>query len=463
MDKMDSLIDQLFESNFDSLIDIRIDDDIVEKLYTYQFTHVFNLMHIMKYNNVALDGSDTGTGKTYTSIALAKQLNYKPFIICPKNVITYWKNVCKYFGVDPITVTNYDLIKNGKIYDKKDNPVKKYINVYDDYSDINRFKWNLPRNTLVIFDEAHKCKNKKSLNSLLLLSLHKYIKNYRNTTKIIMLSATISDKPEFFHVFGLLLGFYKNLRQANNWIKGCILEDQSMIKSSKKKLSTMCKAIYPDKGCRMSIKELGNDFPENQISVDMYDIPKNYCNDINNSIKNINNMISSNDIVISKILRERQKIELCKIPIFTDLALNYIENGHSVVIFVNFIETINILKKQLKTKCVIYGELNKKTINDNIDNFQNNKSKIIICMINSGESISLHDTNGNYPRISIISPPLSSIYLKQALGRIYRAGAKSKSLQRIILSANTLEQNLYNKLIDKIDYIDSINDSDLIP
>jgi hypothetical protein len=49
-----------------------------------------------------------------------------------------------------------------------------------------------------------------------------------------------------------------------------------------------------------------------------------------------------------------------------------------------------------------------------------------------GTGVSLHDLHGNYPRVAIHFPTWSSIDFKQALGRIYRANAKSDARQIIV-------------------------------
>ena len=90
------------------------------------------------------------------------------------------------------------------------------------------------------------------------------------------------------------------------------------------------------------------------------------------------------------------------------------------------------------------------------------QANIIICNIKAGGiGISLHDTIGNHPRVSLISPTWSSIDLVQALGRIHRAGGKSKSLQRIIYTADTIEERIADKLKNKLLNINSINNGDL--
>ena len=88
---------------------------MASKLLEYQFLHIFNLMTAFRSNNIIVDGSDTGTGKTYTSIALCKQLKLKPFIICPKTIMSTWEYVCKIFQVTPLGIVNYESIKSWQI------------------------------------------------------------------------------------------------------------------------------------------------------------------------------------------------------------------------------------------------------------------------------------------------------------------------------------------------------------
>ena len=90
---------------------------------------------------------------------------------------------------------------------------------------------------------------------------------------------------------------------------------------------------------------------------------------------------------------------------------------------------------------------------------QNNKEKIIILTLQSGgQSISLHDKTGHHPRVSIILPSFSSIDLIQALGRIHRSGVKSYCYQNIIFCANTHEENICNKIKNKIKFMKDINE-----
>lgn len=468
-EKLNKRIDALLEYGSDDyILNINLSNYVSNRLLKYQYLHVFNLIAALnaKNNMTVLDGSDTGTGKTYTSIAICKQENYRPFIICPKTIMSTWNKICNYFSVKPLSIVNYETIKNGKQYDNRQKRIiSKYIKIDEKFENERRYIWTLPKNTLVIFDEAHKCKDRKSLNSKLLMSLKRF------NVKILLLSATISDTPETFHVFGYMLGFYKKLNSARNWINGMLIEDKNKIGSVKQ--SSINKNIYPSKGSRMQIKELGEEFPKNQISPELYNIGKSNESFVNNIYNNILkdkyklNKINSNNTkllginILNKIMYERQQLENIKISIIVNLTNEYIENGYNIAIFVNFNKTIEQLSKILKTKCIIQGNQSEQERENNINDFQNNRSRIIICNIKAGgQSISLHDIHG-VPRISLISPSFSSIELVQVLGRIYRAGAKTPALQRIIFCANTCEEIICNKLKEKIKFISKINDDDL--
>lgn len=449
-DKLNKRIDHMFKYETDNFFaNINLKDEVANKLYDYQFLHVFNLMTALRYNNVIIDTSFVGLGKTFTSVALCYQLNLRPFIICPKTVMPQWNHVCKIFGVRPLGIVNYESIKNGKYYNYKGERVDcNFVKVIEDGKKID-FQWNLPGYALIIFDEVHKCKNLKTQNAKLLLST-------KNQRRVLMLSATLSDKPNNFHIFGYMLGCYKKLHQAKNWINGMLFEDKMYIGSKENYVSALNKFLYPNKGSRMRIEDLKGKFPENQISADAYYLEENERDKINEALINIK---TTNEL--TKTLRERQLIEKVKIPIFEEVAKDYLENGFSVAIFVNFLDTIHELSKRLKTNCIIYGDQDDVQRQKNIDRFQSNQEKIIIVSISIVEGIGLHDLHGQ-ARVSLISPNYSSQNLLQCFGRIHRAGSKTPALQRIITCADTLEENICNHLKTKIQFLNTINDDDLI-
>lgn len=170
--------------------------------------------------------------------------------------------------------------------------------------------------------------------------------------------------------------------------------------------------------------------------------------------------ISSNPLV--KIIYARQRIELLKVPEFIKLTNEEINKGNSVVLFVNFTDTLLALSESLGTKCLIYGEQKLDTRDKNIDDFQADLERICICNIKAGNcGISLHDIHGNFPRVAIISPTWSAQDLIQVLGRIHRAKTKSKVLQRIIFCKDTVEDQICEMIQEKIKNIAFINDGSM--
>ena len=68
------------------------------KLLDHQIKHCANLSKSLQKYSRALDASDTGTGKTFVSIQICKNLKLIPWIVCPKSVVSAWVKVLKLFG-----------------------------------------------------------------------------------------------------------------------------------------------------------------------------------------------------------------------------------------------------------------------------------------------------------------------------------------------------------------------------
>jgi superfamily II DNA or RNA helicase len=448
-----------------------LDLNIKKKLLEYQYDHVENLIYILKKNITCLDASSTGVGKSFSAAAVCAQLKLRPIIICPKSILTMWAKVCKIFNVDPIMIVNYETLRSGKYYDKNNKRLKcpyiKIIKTKINNTEVIKYKWtNIDQNTIFIFDEAHKCNDVNTLNGKLLL----YTKD--TDRHILLLSATIADHAEHFRLFFYILNFIDPLqvKQKDISFERYMYIMNKWVMRDVSPLKRIYEMLYPDRASAMKLSVLGHLIPDTQITATPYNMKKDReqaiqreYKDISEELENLKDKSKTDKAnILTKILRAHQKIELLKVPLFVELANDYIENGMSVVIFVNYTQTLEILADMLYTKCLIYGEQTAAQREKNIENFQNNKSKIIICNIKAGSvGISLHDIHGNHPRASLISPTWSSIDLTQALGRIYRSGGKTKTIQSIVYIANTVEEKIAEKLETKLKNINLINNGDL--
>lgn len=458
--KVNLIIDDMFNNGKidEDFINIKLKKYNMQKIHTYQILHIYNIITSLKKNNIAIDGSKTGTGKTYTSACICNELNLEPIIICPKSIINVWKSVCDYFNVKIRAIVNYETIKTGQMYNEDGNRIQTdFLKVNKNKKNID-FEWSVdPKKNIIIFDEAHKCKNINSINGRLLLST-------KNICKVMMLSATLSDTIEHFVLFGYMIGLYTSVLKGKNWLKNIIRDNSNKLTSLNK--NALYDYIYPNKGSSMNYEDIGGDsFPKNLITSDCYTINKEHIEIINQEYANMRNQKKHE---LATIIKSRQIIEFYKIEIIYDLSIKYLELGNSVAIFVNFIQSLEELMKLFNKDNIEYAVIRGQQNIENereieINKFQTNKVRIIICMIQSGgQSISLHDTSGNNPRVSLISPSYSSIELIQTLGRIYRANVITPVQQKIIYCADTYEVNIANKLKQKLNFINNLSDEDLI-
>ena len=334
----------------------------------------------------------------------------------------------------------------------KENKIKKNNKKY-------LYSWVIPDDMVVIFDEAHRCKNLKTIASVLLYTLS-------NTTtvslldeqpsKIMMLSATIADKPSNFALCGYVLGLYPSISKANTW----------MNKTGENFSNPMLgvhHVINNEYASGMRIKELGDLFPKNQVVANCYDM--DCAKEIQEQYKIIEDAIENlkkkevNTVGIGAVQIARMTIEMKKVPTYIELAKKYLEEGNAVAIFVNFTESLKTIAKELNTACIVYGDQTLEERDKNIADFNADKERVIVLNANSGSvGLSLHDLNGKYPRVSIISPNWSAVTILQSLGRTFRANGQTPVRQYIVYAANTVEESICENMKDKIVNIALIND-----
>ncbi len=523
-------------------------DTGTEKLLPYQIPHKYQLHEALLNSPRVLDASDTGTGKTYVAISLCREMGLRPFIICPKAVIPVWVDVCKYFKVNYLGVSNYEMLKNGKYYTENFEPancpymdieyterkkritrakrakliadakmaetnktLRKFsetvkvikldtdgnplsptdgIDVEDDDDDDDddgddddtthaaigeeivkdaNYIFHLPNDVMIIFDEAHRCKNMASATNKLLIGLSKC------DNKIIILSATITDKIECFRPFGLFFGFYDNHRKYRKWIESRFklfkyTRYRTNILTQKIELDIIHTEIFPRHGSRMKIKDLGPLFPENAIAANCYYLDnhaevESIYGEINNALRNLS-FKERRAHQLAKITYARMKIEMLKVSLYIDLAREGIENNYSVAVFVNYSNTMDYICLHMEKYCgisIIKGNQTMQEREENIAAFQANRNRLMVAMIQAGGvGISLHDIHGGHPRMSIISPPFAGDILRQCLGRIHRAGSKTPAIQKIVYIAKTYEEHICQLIKRKLTTIDAINNGDLM-
>lgn len=451
-------------------------------LLSHQYIHVINLIAALSSdaNYAVLDGSLTGTGKTYTTAAICRELNRRPFIVCLKSNVNVWRRVLTEFGVDPIAVVNYDMIRTGKYFETEDGqPSDKPVDCPYITRNKTQFKWDFDefgkKNVMMVFDEVHVCKNNGTLNAKLLLSCR--------SIKTLMLSATLCDKMADFGVYGYMMGYYNSVRAGKGWIEGIMRKQRSQIKASNKNpLHDIIFKSADSKGSRMTYDDIDDAESDirDRIEIECYSVSPSIVKQIDKLYKQtkaqkikrdalssqikeaktgedsdtINNMRSQRGDAITEIAFRREKIENIKAEIMYEQARSYYDSRSSVVMFVNYRSTHQILCDRFRTDgiaySVIHGGQSTAERDEQIEAFQNDEVRIMISMIQAGgSSVSLHDTSGLLPRVSLISPSFAVTEIVQTLGRIKRSGTKTPTIQKIVYCAGTYEESLAVKISEK--------------
>lgn len=352
--------------------------------------------------------------------------------------------------IEPEFVLNYELLRAGNTDYITRLGKKEYI-------------WNMQG--LLIWDECQRCKSYSSLNSAMMIAAWK-----SKVIRCLLLSATATESPVDMRAIGYVLGLHHNY-DFWQWlfVNGAKRDRFGGVewRGSREQLEQIHKKLYPDRGVRVRIKDLGDLFPENQIIAEAYDLgdegelEKAYAE----AYKELQELKKKQKYdypsAFTIILRARQKAELLKVPLLIEQTQDLLAEGKSVVIFINFNATLDLLMVGLETECVVRGEQGDER-QKNIDDFNADKERVIICNLQSGGTgLSLHDLHGDFPRVSLITPSYNAIDLKQALGRIHRAKGKSPCLQKIIYGNNSVEQKVMESVRRKTNNIDLINDGDI--
>lgn len=450
-----------------------------------QVAHSKTLLDSLYLNGVANDLSETGTGKTFCSVAIAGVLKRPVVVICPKPIRNKWTSLLKTAGIKPELVINYEKLIRGNTkwlkYDKAPKgPNGKAL-------DVPRFlltRLNLPDNALVILDEAHRCKAFSSLSAGLMIACKK--QGY----KLLNLSATLACDPREMKASGY----------ANNLVRSALSKDYKQFcvdhgaewlgrwgaltfNPDDPKAQSKMKAIHSSlfdiqkSASRLTREMMAEYFPDNHVDATAYTM-----DDINTKkIQAVYDWLDREldrlyehcenygECILTIILEARQRIEMLKVPLFATLIEDSFDSGNSVVCFVNFTRTLEAINTRLvhrkdlrNTISYIRGGQKDSDRERDIADFQADRKRIVLAnQAAGGIAIDLHDLNGKFPRQSILSPTFSAIQLLQAMGRIHRHGALTPCYQTLAYVAGTIEEKACRNVQAKIDNLTLLNDGDL--
>lgn len=427
-----------------------------EGLLEYQITSVqMGVASMNKYNR-ALLGHSTGVGKTFCALGIARELGKRIAVICPKPITTDWHRAAKMMGVEVFEICGWEWTKTGKSQLGRWTCDKK-----------KEFRFMLPPDVMLIFDEVHRGKGEATQNAYLVRD------SVNQNIPAIALSATIADDPTKLWALGQFLGLHQGGKDYFRFLSqnGCRKTRFGMqFTGGHSVLKKLHSRIYPERGNRLRHSDLGDAFPETLIKAKAFDMDNarkiaDEYDDLLCRIDELRGLENFSANVLAEQTRARQRIELHKAPAVCAMVRDMIEEGNSVFVAVNYTETRKFILDELKTNCSIHGGQDEMERRGNIDAFQRDDARVIVGIIQAcREGLNLHDLNGNYPRAALIMPSPSVFDLKQVLGRVHRSGGKSKSLQYIVYAAGVgIEESICEKLDTKLKRLDVLADGEVDP
>jgi superfamily II DNA or RNA helicase len=389
----------------------------------------------------------TGTGKTVTSLFIAKELSWPIAVVCPKAVIPSWKKVASQIGVEVLFIENIERIRARKEWLVKEAVKGKRK---------PQWVWKLPKACLLVFDEVHRFSAPDSQSAEILKAAPK---------PLLMLSATCADSPLKLRAIGHHLG----LAHWDEWYSWCFKNGckkaffGGLEFRDARVLPRLHKQIFTEKGSRVRKEDLPNEFPEETVETVL--VPVENAKALNQEYMDALELLEAEaPSAAVALLRARQKSEHLKVPAMIEMTEDLLEENNSVCLFIHFRESLDQLAKRFPDAALIYGGQNPEERQQHIDAFQDNEKRLVIAMIQAGGiGISLHDLHGWHPRVSLINPGYSAIELIQALGRIPRNGGRTPCVQKLLFAEGTVEESIQEKVQKKIDRINTLNDGDLAP
>ena len=473
------------------------------ELYPHQVPHAAALHNIIRRRGAALDTSDTGTGKTFTALATCAMLGLQPIVICPKAVSVAWQDAARAFGMRRAFVSNYEQYTLGKT-DYYTPPAKQDKRA--------RGVWHLPPGVMLIWDEAHYLKSWKSNRTKMAFA------SLQTPARALYLSATIANRVQDMVFAGRAVGLFASLSNymisrrcwQDNFYKwhapgcgarrnpaGCNCNEAASIgtelravlyngvnphaarmpRSSIANLPELVVRIEQVRGAVSAMGRIGQAYHEQrQKLATAHDRLDALRAKIDNGIATTEEKEEAARLrgdLLAQYTHARRIAEYHKTKYIIDEAKAEIEAGSSVVVFVNFKQTVATVATELQRAGVRTGiiagefapdergDIGGGVITDRqqtIDMFMRDELRAVVCTIAAGGvGISLHDTRGQYPRLAIINYDWDATHLRQAIGRVNRAGAKTPAVCRILYVAGTIEEKIVQAVYKKIKVIDIFN------
>ena len=432
------------------------------------------LKYLTDNNLGACLADDMGLGKTLQAIALLSNLHEekkkKSMVIMPKSLIYNWENEIKKFAPKLKVGVYYGINRDFSSLKKVDVILTTYGTIRNDIENLLEQKFDL-----LVLDESQNIKNINSQTTKAVLLL--------NAKKRVALSGTPIENNllELYSLFRFLNPemFGSVQRFTNSYILPIQkYSDTSTIEELKKK-------IYPFLLRRVK-KEVLEDLPdkiEKLVYVDMNDehrkfyeerrryyyslLQKNTSSQGNfdkffvlQAINELRHIVSSPELESKKIISSKKEVLI-------ENVIEAIENNHKVLVFVNYLSSIESICDSLKENKIKYLKMTGQTKDRQtlVDKFQNDsRYKVFVMTLKTG-GVGLNLVSAD--TIFIYDPWWNTTVENQAIDRAYRLGQDKTVFAYKMIMRNTIEekilklQEIKNKLLDDLISEDNLSTKNL--
>ena len=432
------------------------------------------LKYLTDNNLGACLADDMGLGKTLQAIALLSNLHEekkkKSMVIMPKSLIYNWENEIKKFSPKLKVGVYYGINRDFSSLKKVDVILTTYGTIRNDIENLLEQKFDL-----LVLDESQNIKNINSQTTKAVLLL--------NAKKRIALSGTPIENNllELYSLFRFLNPemFGSVQRFTNSYILPIQkYSDTSTIEELKKK-------IYPFLLRRVK-KEVLEDLPdkiEKLVYVDMNDehrrfyeerrryyyslLQKNTSSQGNfdkffvlQAINELRHIVSSPELETKKIISSKKEVLI-------ENVIEAIENNHKVLVFVNYLSSIESICDSLKENKIKYLKMTGQTKDRQnlVDKFQSDsRYKVFVMTLKTG-GVGLNLVSAD--TIFIYDPWWNTTVENQAIDRAYRLGQDKTVFAYKMIMRNTIEekilklQEIKNKLLDDLISEDNLSTKNL--
>ena len=416
---------------------------------------------------------DMGLGKTIQTISilayiyLHKNLTKPSLIIMPKSLVFNWENEIKKFCKD-LTVGVY--YGNHRDFNEvKDCNVilTTYGTVRNDVKLLTKEKFEM-----IILDESQNIKNITSQITKAVMLL--------NSEKRLALSGTPVENNlgELYSLFRFLNPqMFGGVEDFNNYYANPIQKDNDLeiIEELKKK-------IYPFILRRIK-KQVLKDLPDkiektlyvemNEPQRKLYEKRRNFYYTLINE-KLTEHGIGKSQIFILQALNELRQIASCpeskssgtvrsaKLEILVNNILEAVKNGHKVLVFTNYINSIENICKELKDNGINHISMTGATKNrqELVEKFQTSKEcKVFIMTLKTG-GVGLNLTAAD--KIFIYDPWWNKTAEDQAVDRSYRMGQDRTVFAYKLITKGTIEEKMLSLQMEKNKLFNSLITTDTV-